>query len=346
MFTLDQLGKLTYGPVTTSSDALTSVHATYFSKAVTPGLSQSFGYPEGGHLKMYQVDAHGTQIGNSMTYDVAGAYDVVVNDAADITSDDKVTAAAACVANNKGAGCTSQQAQYPDVLSLIDSSGATMGVLDYIKSIAPVYVTVGTSSDGSSADTIMDWQLYEQSRTLVYPQCGYAVYSNQGYYQIRLEAAANRYMVSSKGDVALTSTASSNYLQDPVSFSLQGLLAPESAASQAAAMLLNPMSDGASSLQISSTPGVKQLADISVQGSPPSSMYYAIDDNNNCDVTNRRVINTSCPSGYIIGGADGNHTCTGTGQPGTLPNSFTCPDGSVSTSSSCTTTPIVRAYAW
>lgn len=349
-FTVDQQSKVTYGKVTTSTDTLTSVHAVYYSKAVAPGLSDDLRYPKAGILSYELLDAQGVSISANKEFDVGGVYDVVVTGNTDtmeesITSEALVLAAATCAANHSSSGCNSAQLQQPDVRSFLDSSGSSLGILDYIKSISPVYIEVGVDADGTTANTIMDWYLYEQNRSLSFPICGYATYANQGNYQIRLEISANRYLINTKGEVALASNATSNYLQPPQSFNLTKKVGPDEWDS-ITNYILNPLPEGGQ-LPISDTPGIKQMADVAVYGVKPTSNYYNIDLDNICDVSNRRIITTYCPSGYGMShDSSGSQICSVPATPATVPGTFNCPDGSFGTATTCYASPLITTTPW
>lgn len=348
--TVDQGGHATFGDPILKTPVPKVVHATYFSKAVADGLSPSLAYTNAGFLKYSVLDAGGNPSGTDGLFNVQGVYDAPT--ASDSEVD--VTAAAACAAANDSAGCPAGDLQYPDVRSIMDSSGASTGVLDYVKKITPVYLRVGVDASGTEI-FVPDLAVVESRRTLTFNGCGYAVYQNTGSYQIRLDITTNRYLVSSKGETAMVNQSSAKYLQPPVDFSWAARTGPDNWDVIGQTSIINPI-DGSMLVPIGDIPQIT-LSDVEVLGSRPTSTYYDLDANNICDVNNTRIISTSCPAGYSISrDAAGTHSCTAPAvlvpppAPPALPPatpSYNCPNGQVLTApGTCSVAPITTYNPW
>ena len=305
-FYLDQTGQITTSGGQAYSSNLQYLYIKYYSKAMQPNVPGPVTnyYPYAGQLAYQMLDAN-MQPTTSMAYiDVSGAYDATDN------GDPAILAAVTCIANNSSSGCNSS---VPDArsLSLAAGGGNTATVIDYAAQLDVDYSTI--SASGTSATNMMNWYLWEQSRTLTYPQCGYAVLENQGYYSMLVDSQTNRYLVTN-GNISEVNTAKGQLQLANQAFDVTQNQNPISGVASDASSVLDPTGSGYGLIPISELQAsdIQQLASLTTVGTPPTSSYYML-GNTICDVTNQQTLTPVCATGFTASlDSSGNPICTGT----------------------------------
>jgi hypothetical protein len=178
---LDHQGRAIYGaPQLIDPDPWTLV-VRYVPLAVRSGLPADWTYQGAGTLSWQVRDAKGGTVAPWRTVDVHGAFD-----APEVGVRDP-EAGLRCLMNARATlGCPPR---WPDVVGLVDATGASSAVVDYVRSVTPEYRS--DPVHGSAASAAID--VYR--RTLRRGGCGagcVAVYSNRYRIGYRLVFAVDR----------------------------------------------------------------------------------------------------------------------------------------------------------
>ncbi len=182
-------GRARYGDPTLIDPVNGPLEVSYTPLRVALGLPPSWALPNAGMLRWRRLDPRLVPVSDWTTFDSAGAWDEPTPvPGATIDSD----VAVRCLANRTlHSGCN---ASGPDVQDLLDQTGATHALLDYLRTLKPVYDTVA-QSDGSNSQVaraaiavdLREWQM---------SGCSGGSYRNAGSYGMELAARTERYRVA------------------------------------------------------------------------------------------------------------------------------------------------------
>jgi hypothetical protein len=322
-FFLDQTGQITTSGGTATASNLQYLYIKYFSQAMQPNVPPPVTqyYPYAGQLEYQMLDANMQPLSAMQYVNVSGAYDAADN------GDPSIQAAVTCIANNSNPGCS---ASAPDARALSMGVGGNNSatIIDYAAQVDVDYSSVSTS--GTSSTNVMNWALQETSRTLTYPDCGFAILNNQGNYAMLIDSKTNRYL-DMNNSINLINSATGQLQTTTTPFNVQKNQNPVSEVGSDDTSVLDPTGNNQGLIPLSEIQpqDILQLAPLTVVGSPPPSPYYAI-GNTVCDVTNQQTLTPQCPSGFTAsldstGAAICSGTCTSpTGQASacTQPGTF------------------------
>lgn len=301
-FYLDQNGKVITSPATTTSQNASALYIKYFPLAVQPNVPAAYNYTNPGHLTYQQTDLSLNPKASTQDLNVSGAYDAADN------SDPAILTQVNCIVNNSNAGCNSTAAD-ARTLSMLTGGNNSITIIDYAHQMDVDYVPVSATSDQST----MNWALAVSTRTLTYPDCGYAILENAGSYRLVLDSATDRFLVTSNGNVTKVNTVTGQLQTNPTAFDWQQKQDPVTGVSADSTSVLNPI-DGSALIALSEIPSanVVQLAALNVVGTAPPSSYYSL-GSSVCDVANHQTLYPVCGDGFAASiDSSGNVQCTGT----------------------------------
>lgn len=178
---LDHQGRAIYGAPQLIDPNPWTLFVRYVPLAVRTGLPAEWTFQGAGSLSWQVRDAKGANVTPWSTVDVNGAYDAPMGGIGD------PEAGLRCLMDARTSfGCARQ---WPDVVGLVNATGASSAVVDYVRSVAPEYRD--DAVHGSAASAAID--VY--SRTLRRGGCGsgcVAMYSNRYRIGYRLAFAVDR----------------------------------------------------------------------------------------------------------------------------------------------------------
>lgn len=126
--TISANGNATYGEAKLVDADPVIVEATYVPLKAQDDLPDTWVYPNAGQLQWRLLNKQFVPQTGWTTVDTAGAYDA--------PDDEDATAVVSCLTGTTTTGCP---AGVPTVASLMDDTGAAMGVLSYRQRLAPAY---------------------------------------------------------------------------------------------------------------------------------------------------------------------------------------------------------------
>ena len=240
---------------------------SYIPLRLESGIDQSFALPDGGYLKYQVRDKNNVPISETISVNTSGAYDEPTTTGAG--EDDQCGAvegdmsglnSGACVDSNAGLRCLMDKASttgcvggVPDVMELMDATGATYAVVDYTRRIKPKYVSISNPSkdltDYSTEETDPNAEAPEEiaamtvnvaSRRLEKDADCNQVYINEGTYSYVLENYVERWMEDLDGNYHQLGDSSKTYTTPLTSYSLS-MVVPGKTASDLSAFLISPM---------------------------------------------------------------------------------------------------------
>jgi hypothetical protein len=165
------------------------LYVVYTPLRVDADLPQSWSYPEAGTLKYQLRNLKFEQLTDWTTLDTGGAYD------SPQTADENVNAGLGCLMDSSNAGCTVGPT---DVAKLLDSTGAAMGVVDYVRRVEPELIEQADGSYLPKMSTTIE------KREVTYSGCADATFHNTGSFGYTLQTSIGRYMAIPSGTPLVT----------------------------------------------------------------------------------------------------------------------------------------------
>lgn len=200
--TVDQSGKMFFGDPRIVSQNPGILYVVYTPLAVANGLPQSWAYPNAGTIQWQMRDMNWNPLTNWTTINVNGAYDPPQYNN---TTGGPVPAGCTGTAPNVvcnpdfGVACLSDTASstlcptaYTDIQNLISQNGAQFAILDYTRTLAPVYTNQNGTEVANAALSI-------SNRTANYNGCGDINYANTDQVGYELQETTDRYLVETDG---------------------------------------------------------------------------------------------------------------------------------------------------
>ena len=169
---IDGNGRPTYGDPKIVNPNPTIIEATYTPLAATQGLPPTWVYPNAGTLTWRLLDSKYQVLSDWTVIDTAGAFD---SSPTDTNPDAKLD----CLMDSRHAGCT-----YPlDINTLINQTGASFGLVNYIRALTPIYKDNGDGTQSPIAAISVDSRTYD---------C--ATYTNTGEFGVLLSLVSDQYV--------------------------------------------------------------------------------------------------------------------------------------------------------
>jgi len=252
------------------------LYAIYTPLAVANGLPQNWAYPNAGTIQWQMRDMNWNPLTAMHVVNVNGAYDPPQYSN---TAGGPAPAGCSGVAPNVtcnpdfGLSCLSDKSSsascpqtYPDIKALIAQNSAAFAILDYTRTLQPVYTQQANGTRTANA------ALSVNSRVATYNGCGGVRYDNSGAQGFKLQAATDRYLVQTDGGYS--------YLNEFKSYSLSPTL-PYSGSvtvtrAQAAGLpgeIVNP--DG-TLVPVSSVANLVYLAPVAITGNTSTTIVSFI----------------------------------------------------------------------
>ncbi len=169
--TFDISGRPTYGNAKIVDADPTIVEVTYIPKRVAAGLPSDWKYPDAGHIKWRILNKKYVALTAWQSIDTNGAFDTPEDDS---TSDQAVK----CLMDLRNTGCSGPV----DVKELMDRSGSSYALVNYVHSIDPVYDSTGFPKMAISVD---------------YRSYNCEDYTNEGSYGFVLSLMSDQYLAES-----------------------------------------------------------------------------------------------------------------------------------------------------
>ena len=169
---IDLNGRPTYGDPKIVNPNPTIIEVTYTPLAATQGLPPSWVYPNAGTLTWRLLDSKYQVLSDWTVINTAGAFD---SSPTDTNPDAKLD----CLMDSRHAGCT-----YPlDINQLINQTGASFGLVNYIRALTPIYKDNGDGTQSPIAAISVDSRTYD---------C--ATYTNTGEFGVLLSLVSDQYV--------------------------------------------------------------------------------------------------------------------------------------------------------
>ncbi|MDE3021187.1 MAG: hypothetical protein KGI54_04945 [Pseudomonadota bacterium] len=255
--TVDNVGNVYYGGPRIVAQSPTILYAIYTPLAVASGLPSSWQYPNAGTIQWQLRDMDWNQLTPFQTINTNGAFDPPQESSSTVNPD----AGLEClIDNSSSASCPTG---YTDIKTLIGQNNASIGILDYVRMLAPVYTV-------QSGVQVASVSLSVNTRTLTYAGCGANIsYNNVGSYGYTLNNTTDRYMVEEDGTYSHLNQFTSQTLSPTQSYNYTVSL-PAADAATLDPQIIDP--GGSGTLEPASNfPGIIYLAPISVVGSSTDS---------------------------------------------------------------------------
>jgi len=171
--TFDISGRPTYGNPKIVDPDPTIVEATYTPLRAAEGLPQNWQYPDAGMIRWRVLDKRYQPLTGWRLEQANGAFDL--DPAAS-----NAAASAACLIDRKHPGCSGPT----DVRRLMDRSGSTMAIVNYIHTLEPVY------EEGTGDEQVAKTAISVDERTW---NC--STFRNKGSFGFVLSLMADQYVV-------------------------------------------------------------------------------------------------------------------------------------------------------
>lgn len=180
--TIDNRGRPTYGNPKIVDPDPTLLEAVYTPLAPAAGLPADWKYPEAGTLKYRLLNKRYEVISNWVQVNVSGRYDAP--DSGDVDAGLK------CLVDARLGACTPG---FPTIRSIIDSVGATWGLLTYIRQLEPLYeINPQTGEPVAVGAITVDKRRYDCDR-----------YYNEGNYGFVLALTADQYVIQPQSNTTM-----------------------------------------------------------------------------------------------------------------------------------------------
>lgn len=207
---IDSKGRPTYGAPKLVDPDPTLVEAVYTPLNPAPGLptiwtagpqaGQAFAYPDAGTLKWRLLNKRYEVISNWQTVYVGATYEVPANSS-------NPDAGLDCLMDARdGAGCYTP---YPTIRSIIDSTGSSWAIVNYIRQIEPLYATDPTTGQNKALSAItVDTRKYDCANYFNTGHYGFVVGLSADQYLAEPQTSSTRYtLVGSMAGKGLSPTA-------------------------------------------------------------------------------------------------------------------------------------------
>jgi len=180
----DKNGRGAYADARLVSPDPKVLYLVYTPLRVDSDLPQSWSYPDGGTMKYQLRDMKFDPVTDWATLNAGGAYDAPQGGSEN--TDDGVN----CLMDSSTAGCAVGPT---DVKKLLDSTGAVMAVVDYVRRVQPQWVEQPDGSVVPKMATSID------AREVSYVGCFETNYRNRGNFGYTLQTNLGRYIAVSSG---------------------------------------------------------------------------------------------------------------------------------------------------
>lgn len=170
--TFDLNGRPTYGNAKIVDPDPTIVEAMYIPLATASGLPTTWKYPDAGNIKWRLLNKKYEPLTGWFTEPTGGAFDTPE---ADSTSDQAVK----CLMDLRHPGCSGPV----DIRALMDRAGASFAIVNYIRSLTPVYEEDGTDEQTPKAAISVDERTWNCT-----------TYTNKGAFGFVLTLMADQYL--------------------------------------------------------------------------------------------------------------------------------------------------------
>lgn len=183
-FFADQNGRGAYADAKLVPPDPKVLYVTYTPLKVDADLPQTWSYPDAGTVKYQLRDMQFQPLTDWVTVNTGGAYDSVQ------TEVENVDGGVTCLMDATNPGCTNGGI---DVNRLLDSTGAVLAVVDYVRRVEPVWENQPDGTKTPKMSSKID------SREVTYNGCLETVFRNRGSYGYTLATNMGRYLAVSSG---------------------------------------------------------------------------------------------------------------------------------------------------
>lgn len=258
---LDGNGRALYGDPAVQDQDPRLLYVRYVPRAVAAGLPAQWAYPGAGVLSWQLTDAGLHPLGAATQRDVAGAFDAPQGTAGPVDPD----AGLRCLVDHAaGPACPPA---LPDVRTLLDTTGAAAAVLDYVRSVAPVYDAVGTGGVQQARAA-----LRIDLRRVDYSACDVVRFTVAGTAGFELARVVDRYVVAAGGSYGAVNRFSATDLSPSAPFQ-QTVTVARDAVQTLDQYLLEP--GGERLVAVNDVAGLTYLAPLTLAGSPTGVLARA-----------------------------------------------------------------------
>jgi hypothetical protein len=252
----DQNGRGGFADATLVSPDPKALYVVYTSQAVDSSMPAGWAYPGGGTLKYQLRDMQFQPVTDWVTLDVGGIYDSAQ------TEVENQDGSVACLMDNANAGCP---AGVTDVKRLLDSTGAVLSVVDYVRRVEPVWID---QPDGSQVPKM---SAAVTLRELLYSGCDDPVYHNSGQLGYELSQTVSRFLATASGSprrvqYQTVQQYTGTYLSPTTSYDYSKTV-PRSMTTGLGSYAIDPVK-GETLMLTSEIPGLVSLAGVTLVGSP------------------------------------------------------------------------------
>ena len=161
------------------------LYVTYTPLAVDDDLPQDWKYDGAGMVSYQLRDMDFQPLTDWVTVNVGGAYDAPQG------AVEYADAGVSCLMDASNSGCSGGAV---DVKRLLDSTGAVMAVVDYVRKVEPVWV------ENADGDMVPKMSTRIDTREVTYNGCMETIFRNKGSFGYTLSTNMGRYLATSSGD--------------------------------------------------------------------------------------------------------------------------------------------------
>lgn len=257
-FFTDQNGRGAFGDAKLVPPNPKVLYVTYTPLQVDKDLPSTWAYADAGVVKYQLRNMEFQPLTAWATVDVGGAYDVPQTDTQNANT------GVACLMDATNPGCTFAAV---DVKRLLDSTGATLAVVDYTRRVEPVWVTQPDGTQVPQMSTKID------TRDVSYTGCTDTSFRNTGTFGYTLSTRMGRYMANSTGSPRVVNFQQLNEYSgtslSPTQSYDYSLKVNRSDVNSLGSYGIDPVKGGAL-LAITDIPGLISVAPINVLNTPVS----------------------------------------------------------------------------
>jgi hypothetical protein len=167
-------------------------------------------------------------------------------------------------------------AGYPDIHGLIDQTGASGAMLDYVRTLKPLYDSVETPPGSGVFEQSARVSMQIDRRTVEFSGCGNIRYANAGAYGFALQEATDRFHVSAEGTYSQVNRFTNTRLSPTQTYSKEMGL-PRSAYATLSSHIISPAENDSTLVPVSAIPNLLSIAPITVSGSQSNLMASGAD---------------------------------------------------------------------
>lgn len=257
---VDAQGRLVHDAPRLLARAPGLLHVRYVPRRLAHGLPEGWGYPQAGHLAWQRVNLQLQPTGPIEAIDTGGAFD---DPTGPFAGPDDPDAGLGCLIDRRARpDCPTG---FPDVVGLVDSHAAAWALLDYARTLRPVYDTLPAPDGG--VEQVARPAIAVHRRELSRSDCTRgAAYRNAGQVGVLLEAVVDRIHVTPQGrsapiarirETSMSPTQAYDHTREVASADPMAM----------APFIIDPLAPQGGLLAVDSVPGLHDLSPVDTTGS-------------------------------------------------------------------------------